>query len=382
MPNLRRTLMGAAGAESYTPGTPDATMYICGTASDGALGNDTETPNLSSMTQLGVKDNWKSIVTGSRCVLGIKSGGTMWAWGNNYDGNLGDGTTVDKSSPIQIGLLSDWSHVASQAQSFFLAIKNDGTLWSWGQNNKGQLGHGDTVYRSSPTQVGSLTDWSIACAGTNTSHFIKTDGTLWGVGYNGNRGVLGDNTQVNKSSPVQIGALTTWARVNNCTYGGHAVKTDGTLWGWGRNFYGELGAGTYRTIYSSPIQVGALTDWFYCANTGFRQRVAVKTDGTLWSWGGSVNRYSPSNSSVKTSSPVQVGALTTWSDVWGRNNSDGGGAIKTDGTLWGWGSNGQGRIGDGTTIQRSSPVQNGASTSWTNPDVSIGGANTVAIVID
>jgi len=381
MPNLRQLMMGAAGGESYTPGTPDATMYNCGTAGDGALGNDTETPNLSSMTQLGVKDNWATIVNGSRWTVGVKSGGTLWAFGSNYDGTLGDGTTVDKSSPIQIGLLSDWSHVAIQGGSSCFAIKTDGTLWAWGANYAGQLGLGDVVGRSSPVQVGALTDWSQACVGTNTAHFIKTDGTLWGSGYTGTRGNLGDNSIVNKSSPVQLGALTTWARVNNCTYGGCAVKTDGTLWGWGRNFYGEIGAGTYRTVYSSPIQVGALTDWFYCANTGFRQRVAVKTDGTLWSWGGSVNRYSPSNSSDKTSSPVQVGALTTWSDVWGRNGEAGGVAIKTDGTLWGWGDNGQGKIGDGTTTKRSSPVQVGASSDWTNPDVSVH-SNTVAIVID
>ena len=143
----------------------------------------------------------------------MQSNGSLWAWGRNTIGQLGDGTAVSKSSPVQIGSLTTWTSVSGAGNASAYAIKSDGTLWSWGYNITGGLGHGDEVNRSSPTQVGSLTTWLSVAAGDGGSGAtvlaVKTDGTLWGWGEN-DIGNLGDGTVVRKSSPIQIGSSTDW----------------------------------------------------------------------------------------------------------------------------------------------------------------------------
>jgi hypothetical protein len=214
---------------------------------------------------------------------GIKSNGTLWMWGSNYNGQLGfprGGTDIRGSTvrtPVQVGALTNWSKLACGAGST-LAVKTDGTLWSWGYNGNGALGLGDVVHRSSPVQVGAGTTWSnVFCTsggtgGAGASFAIKTDGTLWSWGYNGS-GQLGLGDTTSRSSPVQVGALTTWSTVAGRTSyndfqtsGYHAIKTDGTLWGWGIG--NSLGEGT--TTRSSPIQIGTSTNWnsVYGGGTG------------------------------------------------------------------------------------------------------------------
>jgi alpha-tubulin suppressor-like RCC1 family protein len=144
-----------------------------------------------------------------------------------------------------------------------MAIKTDGTLWAWGWNRKGQLGINGNVDgftgQSSPVQVGALTTWAQVSAGSEHTAAVKTDGTIWSWGYNGNA-ELGDNTTISRSSPVQIGSLTNWAQVSAGSYHTTSVKTDGTFWAWGSNPNGQLGDGTVAAK-SSPVQVGALTSW-------------------------------------------------------------------------------------------------------------------------
>ena len=142
-----------------------------------------------------------------------------------------------------------------------MAIKTDGTMWSWGNNDNGRLGLGDTTNQSSPVQIGALTTWSsVSCGGyTGFAAAIKTDGTMWSWGNNGS-GRLGLGDTTNRSSPVQIGDLTTWSIVSSKGFRAHAIKTDGTLWSWGANGSGRLGLGN-TTTYSSPKQIGSSTNW-------------------------------------------------------------------------------------------------------------------------
>jgi len=135
----------------------------------------------------------------------------LWSWGGNASGELGLGDTTDRSSPNQIGALTDWLNV-SLGRFHSVATKTDGTLWSWGKNQHGQLGTNNTTYRSSPVQVGALTSWLLVSAGGYSSYAVKTDGTLWSWGLNA-QGQLGLGNQTNYSSPKQIGALTTWLNV-------------------------------------------------------------------------------------------------------------------------------------------------------------------------
>jgi alpha-tubulin suppressor-like RCC1 family protein len=359
----------------FPPPPPPPTVYLWswgqGSSGQHGLGNTT---SVSSPTQIGALSTWTTIDAGWRHGMAVKTDGTLWTWGENYTGRLGLGNTAHRSSPVQVGAETTWSRVAA-GYEHSLAIKTDGTLWSWGENYPGgKLGLGDTTNQSNPVQVGALTTWSsIAAGGFGHSLAIKTDGTLWSWGQN-NNGQLGLGNTTNRSSPVQVGALTTWSSIAG---GGNSIsislKTDGTMWVWGRNYVGKLGLGD-TTDRSSPVQIGALTTWLTVA-AGYDHNLAVKTDGTMWGWGFNSAGMLGLGNTTSYSSPVQVGAGTTWSSVdAGEYHSM---AIKTDGTLWSWGYGLLGQLGDGTNVSKSSPVQIGALTNWSK--ISGGGNWSMAI---
>lgn len=237
----------------------------------------------------------------------------LWAWGKNDFGMLGLGNTTYFSSPKQVGALTDWLSI-STCYVISAAVKTNGTLWTWGRNQVGQLGLGNLTNYSSPKQVGALTNWlSVSCGYYNTLA-IKANGTIWSWGRN-NAGQLGLGNTTNYSSPKQIGALADWASVYMFASSALAVKSNGTLWAWGVNNQGQLGLGN-TVSYSSPKQVGLLTDWRVLSPTLNSQGIsAVKTNGTLWTWGqNSQGQLGLGNTAVY-SSPKQVGSLTTWKKV-------------------------------------------------------------------
>ena len=305
-----------------------------------------------------------------RSLLAASGGGAptgqLWSVGTGTYGQTAQGNTTNISYPVQVGALDDWATLSVGTwPSSVGAIKTDGTLWMWGRNAKGGVGDGTTVDKSSPVQIGALTTWeSIAC-GNQWAFGIKTDGTLWAWGYNQYSGFLGIGTLVNKSSPVQVGGLTTWgAGVLSAGQGHNAsVDSSGRLWGWGSGFNGQLlnNQSSSGAARSSPSQIGALTTWAHCA-AGASTTHAIKTDGTLWAGGNNGSGRLGTNNLTFYSSPVQIGALTTWSKIYSGNSFSA--ALKTDGTLWTWGVNGSGQLGDGTQTSRSSPVQVGALTDW------------------
>jgi alpha-tubulin suppressor-like RCC1 family protein len=300
-------------------------------------------------------------------VLSTKTDGTLWAMGNGSDGRLGLGDVSNRSSPTQIGSYTDWetnidSFSVAKEGTHSLAIKTDGTMWSWGNNGgAGKLGLGDTTNRSSPTQIGAGTSWSKVTAGSAHAAAIKTDGTMWSWGNNV-FGQLGLNDTTLRNSPVQIGAGTTWSNIAVGGYHNIALKTDGTLWSWGYNNSGQLGLGNTTSI-SSPVQIGALTNWS-STSAASNHCVSIKPNGSMWSWG--YNGYGELGlgDTSDRSSPTQIGALTTWlrasAGTYGKL------AVKTNGTLWSWGGRNSfgGFVGDGTTTSRSSPVQLGSLTTW------------------
>ena len=347
-------------------------LYSWGSDGYGQLGNNTAGYHKSSPVQVGGETTWGKIAAGEYRTLAIKSNGTLWAWGRNNYGQLGlgfSGYYTAVSSPVQVGAFTTWSEIES-GDYHNLAIYHNGTLWAWGKNSNGQLGDGTTTYRSAPVQIGALANWLAVAAGSYFSLAIKTNGTLWAWGHN-NYGQLGLGNTSNSSSPVQVGALTNWSKISCAPSSGYfviATKTDGTLWSWGQGQYGVLGlnmTGAYGSgMYSSPKQVGALTTWdnISCGSTS---AIAVKSNGTLWSWGANPAGQLGDGTTTYRSSPVQVGALTNWSSKIGSGTSHFS-AIKTDGTLWSWGANIQGVLGHGHESYRSSPVQVGALTTWVN----------------
>jgi alpha-tubulin suppressor-like RCC1 family protein len=354
-------------------------LFAAGYNAGGELGLGDKTAR-SSPVQVGSGTNWTYVAShrapnGDANSLAVKSNGSLWALGGwNYSGELGLGDRTVRSSPVQVGSLLDWANVeigmasgsSGQYAQLCFAIKTDGSLWAWGDNQEGGLALSVATYSfSSPTQVGALKDWKQVAASCG-GRAIKTDGSLWVWGYNA-YGELGLSDRTLRSSPIQVGSALDWKSVAGSCAGRTtvAIKTGGTLWVWGYNAYGELGLGD-RTSRSSPVQIGSDTNWAE-AVCGEGYMLAIKTNGTLWSWGRNEIGTLGLGDRTSRSSPVQVGSDTNWTKVRAGcySASNGIHALKTNGTLWAWGGNVFGALGLGDTAHRSSPVQVGSGTNWT-----------------
>jgi hypothetical protein len=331
-------------------------LWATGQNTQGQLGVGNVVGRSSPVTISGGGTNWSFVNDGINNALGIKTDGTLWAWGNIA--GTGAGVT-GRSSPVTPQGGGLWVNAAS-GSSCGAGIKTDGTLWAWGNNPTGEVGDGTTTQRLSPVTVaGGGSNWKQVSLLERNVAAIKTDGTLWTWGNN-NTGQLGSGNTVYRSSPNTVaGGGTTWKQVNSGQLHMAAVKTDGTLWTWGRNFLGSLGDGT-TTYRSSPITVaGGGTTW-KSASAGYFNSAGIKTDGTLWVWGAN-----PVVGAASRSSPVTTaGGGTNWKqvDVCGYAIAA---AVKTDGSLWVWGQGNQGQLGLGDTVSRSSPVTIlGAFNDW------------------
>jgi len=335
-------------------------LWTWGINEYGQLGDGT-TANKSSPIQIpGL--TWTDAVAMSQSSLAIKTDGTLWGWGRNAHGELGLNSLTAPASPVQIGTSTTWEKLPTRNRAVYsMAIKTDGTLWAWGYNGVGQLGQGSYSPAngySSPVQIPGTT-WSSTAASGNWAAAIKTDGTLWSWGYNF-YGQLGLNTEGGpggkKNSPNQVGTDTTWSYITSMTYGAAALKTDGTFWAWGKNTTGQIGNNTrfpaWQDGYSSPVQIPG-TDWSTAGSTE-SGRFGIKTDGTLWNWGVNEHGQLGQNNRTDYSSPVQVPG-TTWNTVGTSGFSIL--ATKTDNTLWTWGQGDDGNLGLNTAIKVSSPTQ-------------------------
>jgi alpha-tubulin suppressor-like RCC1 family protein len=339
-------------------------LYSWGQNSSGQLGDNTITDRSSPVSVVGDFTDWCQVSAGGSHSLALITNGTAWGWGSNQYGKLGDNTTVSKRSPVSVvGGFTDWSQVsAGYAQS--LAVRTSGTAWAWGRNNVGQLGDNTTVSKSSPVSViGGFTDWCQISTGCVHSLAVRTNGTAWAWGCNG-QGRLGDNTTVAKSSPVSvIGGFCDWSRVSAGKIHSIGLRTNGTAWAWGYNFQGPLGDNT-TTAKSSPVSVvGGFTDWCQ-VSAGYYDSLAVRTNGSAWSWGLNNSGALGDNSTSARSSPVSVvGGFTDWCHISAGKYSSL--AVRTNGTAWAWGLNCCGKLGDNTTVAKSSPISViGGFTDW------------------
>jgi alpha-tubulin suppressor-like RCC1 family protein len=248
----------------------DGTLWTWGYNENGLLGNNTAgfSTSTKSPVQLG-SNSWKMVVGSSRqntlgWFVAIRSDDTLWAWGYNGDGQLGDGTTTSRSSPVQVSGGGAWKYIAVGRYST-VGIKTDGTLHGWGSNGSGELGDGTTTNRSSPVQISGGGTWKKVVRGVNGSLGIKTDGTAYGWGYNGYY-CLGFGTNAFRSSPVQVsGGYSDWTDVSlpYYDYWGYGIRSNGTLWGWGTYVYGL--SLTYPYYYSVPVQIGSATNFASCS---------------------------------------------------------------------------------------------------------------------
>ena len=333
----------------------------------GQLGDNTTTSRSSPVSVVGGFLDWCQLCAGGCHGVALRTSGSAWAWGCNTQGQLGDNTTTDRSSPVSVvGGFSNWCQI-SAGGCHTAAVRTTGSAWAWGCNNYGQLGDNSIVAASSPVSVvGGFNDWCQISAGNAHTAALRTGGSAWAWGDNSFGGRLGDNTATCRSSPVSVvGGFTDWCQISAGSIHTAAVRTGGSAWAWGSNTLGKLGNNTV-TNRSSPISVvGGFSDWCQIS-AGGSHTAAVRTSGSAWAWGFNPVGQLGDNTVTTRSSPVSVvGGFTNWCQISAGFSHIA--AVRTSGSAHAWGCNSSGQLGDNTVISRSSPVLvAGGLNSWCN----------------
>ena len=324
-----------------------------GANNHGQLGDGTLEPRLTPVLVQN-SSGFTAVAAGDLHSLALKDDGTVRAWGFNLFGQLGDGTTDERHTPVQVQNLSGVRAIASGVDHS-LALKSDGTVLAWGRNRFGQLGDGTTDERHSPVQVQNLSGITAVAAGDSYSLALRDDGTVWAWGANF-VGELGDGTTTDRHTPVQVQNLSGVTAIACGDNHSLAVKSDGSAWAWGNNDKGQLGDGT-PSVRLTPVQVLNLSGVKFSAG-GHSHSVALKRDGTVWAWGWNVGGQLGDGSNMDRHTPVQVGPAPHLSEVTAiAAHTAHSLSLRSSGTVQAWGSNSAGQLGDGTTFDRSFPVQ-------------------------
>ncbi len=332
----------------------DGSAWCWGYNYNGQLGDGTTTsrPNPTAVSGLG--SGVVELTAGVDHTCARRTDGSAWCWGNNYRGQLGDGTTTSRTVPTAVSGFASGTLQLSAGEQYTCAVKTGGALWCWGFNTNGQLGDGTTTNRTTPTALSSLASGvGSVSAGNDHTCAVKTDGTAWCWGHN-NLGQVGDGTTTNRTTPTAVTALgTSVLAMATSRYLTCALRTGGAVSCWGLNDKGQVGDGT-TTNRTSPTAVSGMTGatglfaglYFACVK---------KTDGSIWCWGYNLNGQVGDGTTTNRSVPTTVSGLGSG----GVSVSAGGYsacARKSDDSLWCWGQNATGQLGDGSTTDRYVPV--------------------------
>ena len=365
---LIAVLLHPAEANAVEPGA----AWTWGGNGTGQLGTG-NTTGRTNATALGSLSSVVKVEAGREHTIALRSDGTVWTWGFNEMGQLGDGTSTNRLSPIQVGGLSGVVDIAG-GHYHSLALMADGTVRGWGYNSFGQLGNGATTSaQRTPVTVSPLTDVIAIAGGRDMSYAIRSDGTVWGWGLN-TTGQVGDGTTTMRTRPVRVGTLTDITAIAGGRDHGLAVRSDGTVWSWGENTQGQLGDGSL-TNRLNPVQVTGLSGAVEVA-AGAYHSIARLSTGTLRSWGQNTEGQLGDGTTTRRTQSVAVpgvtGAITIAA---GRQHSV---AVVANGAMRAWGWNTSGQLGDGTLTRRLSAVTVNGITGVA--EVSAGRDHTLALV--
>ena len=302
---------------------------------------------------------WARVDNGFTFTCGLRADGTLWCWGRNHYGGLGQGQGVQGpfGLPMRVGQAATWERL-SLGEHHACAIRSDGTLWCWGHNEYGRLGVGDTEDRWTTTQVGSAT-WARVSAGYSHTCGIRSDGTLWCWGY-GLTWRLGTGNQTDRHAPVQVESGSGWTDVSTGFSHTCGIRA-GELYCWGGGTQGQIGDGGNANRLN-VTRVGTATDWT-AVSVGGSKSCGLRGAGTLWCWGHNTDGALGVGNFANRSVPTQVGGLSSWTAVYsGPRHTC---ARRQDGTLWCWGSNEFGRLGLGPGVgDQHTPQQVGSAGDW------------------
>ena len=342
----------SAGAKHTVLLKDDGTIQTWGEGDNGlgALGFGNNL-NINTPTHLSSLKNVKKIFTGAASTFVILEDNTLWATGYNNRGQLGNGTQGPgnlSNGFVQIGTASDWATISSDNVQT-LGIKFDGTLWGWGSNSNGKLGNGTWIDSYVPLQIGTDTNWKEVSTSAHHTTALKTDGTLWGWGLSA--------AVANSTTPLQIGTANDWKTISSdCGLHTLALKNDGRLFVFGDIWeinYGTLGLGPTITSAAFPTQIGTDSDWNIISASP-RNSFAIKTNGTLWGWGQNSVGNLGDGTQIHRFVPTQISDDTDWQMVSvGVIHTV---ALKANGDLYTWGSNLKGQLGSGNYVHSMLPL--------------------------
>jgi alpha-tubulin suppressor-like RCC1 family protein len=305
---------------------------------------------------------WSTVTGGYVHTCGIHFNHSLWCWGNNRSSQLGIGNHHSpKLTAVRVGASNRWVSVQA-GYEHTCGIQRDHTLWCWGMNFSGQLGQGDQQLRNVPTQVGSDADWATVGLGAYDTCGIRLDHSLWCWGDNqhGQLGLGDAGEGTDRLIPTRVGADTDWARVEASYWHTCAVRLDHTGWCWGFNPFGELGLGDTIDRFV-PTQVGADGNWAFIRTGEGLDTCGTRLDRTLWCWGGNYSGQLGLGDTEERLVPTEVGT-DGWSHVLAGGDFTCG--IQRDDSLWCWGVNDNGQLGLGDTADRLVPNQVGSKNDW------------------
>ena len=360
---------------------------IGGSGGEGRLGNN-NTVSRSTPVSCNNTSSYVQITAGSDFSGALRSDGLIYTWGDNTAGGLGDNSRTHRSVPVSWSSADSFIQISNKFRGI-IGLRADGMVFTCGANEYGQGGDGTHVSRSIPTQIfGTHSFKKVAAGGSNTVRGLKSDGTIWSWGWNsyghlGHRhdiSYTGGQYTTSYSAPISVYTGDIGLNVSKiavCLDASIILNSSGQLWSWGNNSYGQLGDNTRTSAYI-PISVST-TDTFVDIGGGLYFQVAIRNDGLIYAWGRNDNGQLGENSTTSRSVPVSVSTASSFVKIcygYAAHMV----AIRSDGLLYAWGLNDYGQLGDNSRTARSVPVSVSTASSWV--DVKLGNQRTVALRSD